>query len=93
MDIQNFTTPTCALSRGNGGEIVNFSETLQKMMQTKGVIRYRLAKDLGISQSTVTNWLEGRTPHPFMMDKVYAYFGRSTFDANDERAKHRRPQT
>ena len=81
------------MSIPNGGEIVNFSETLQKMMQTKGVTRYRLAKDLGISQSTVTNWLEGRTPHPFMMDKVYAYFGRSTFDANDERSKHRRPQT
>lgn len=50
---------------------MKFSETLQKMMQTKGVTRYRLAKDLGISQSTVTNWLEGRTPHPFMMDSCF----------------------
>ena len=72
----------------DGGEIVNFSETLQKMMETKGVTKYRLAKDLSISQSTVTNWLEGRMPHPFMMDKVYAYFGRSAFDANDMRSRH-----
>ena len=87
MDVQNFTTPTCALSRGNGGEIVNFSETLKRLMETKGVSKYRLAKDLGVSQSSVANWLSGRKPHPFMVDKVYAYFGRSVTEVSPRRGK------
>ena len=87
MDVQNFTTPTYALSRGNGGEIVNFSETLKRLMETKGVSKYRLAKDLGVSQSSVANWLSGRKPHPFMVDKVYAYFGRSVTEVSHGRGK------
>lgn len=54
---------------------MNFPETLQKMMETKGVTKYRLAKDLGVSQSSVANWLNGSSPHPFMLDKIAAYFG------------------
>lgn len=71
---------------------MNFSETLKKMMETKGVSKYRLAKDLGISQSSVANWLNGSNPHPFMLDKVYAYFGRTVTTADDKRDKSQRKE-
>lgn len=64
---------------------MNFPETLQKMMETKGVTKYRLAKDLGVSQSSVANWLNGSSPHPFMLDiydgKDRYYEGKTHADA------------
>lgn len=68
---------------------MNFSETLQKMMETKGVTKYRLAKDLGVSQSSVANWLNGSSPHPFMLDKIAAYFGCSAIALKEKSAKDR----
>lgn len=66
---------------------MNFSEMLKKMMETKGVTAYRLAKDLGVSQTSVANWLTGRKPHPFMADKIFAYFGRPSVEVRDGRKK------
>lgn len=68
---------------------MNFSETLKRLMETKGVSKYRLAKDLGVSQSSVANWLSGRKPHPFMVDKVYAYFGRSVTEVSPDVERQR----
>ena len=39
----------------------DFKSRLAEAMQSKVVSRYKLAKDCGLSASTVTNWLTGST--------------------------------
>lgn len=77
------------LSSQFGGETVNFSETLKRLMEQKGISKYRLAKDLGVSQSSVANWINGSIPHEFMLDKIAAYFGCSAIALKEKSAKDR----
>ena len=39
---------------------MRFSETLAALMKEKGESNYRLAKEIGVSQTTVANWLSGK---------------------------------
>lgn len=38
---------------------MRFSKVLSEMMAKKAETKYQLAKELGVSQSTVANWLDG----------------------------------
>lgn len=40
---------------------MRFAETLAKLMQERGETQYRLAKEIGVSQAAVKNWLDGTT--------------------------------
>lgn len=49
---------------------------LQELMNQKGVTAYRLAKDLGVSPSTIKNWIDGKTKLNDLKGKAVAdYFG------------------
>lgn len=45
-----------------GGDNLNFSERLVKLMANRHETNYRLAKVIGVHQTTVKNWKNGRKP-------------------------------
>lgn len=68
---------------------MNFSETLKRLMEQNGISKYRLAKDLGVSQSSVANWINGSIPHEFILDKIASYFGCSARELKEKSSKDR----
>lgn len=63
---------------------MNISRNLKRLMENKGVSAYRIAKDLNVSQTSIKNWLDGSSPHEFMLDKISAYFGCSVSSLEDK---------
>lgn len=54
---------------------MSFSQGLKEAMEKKGVTAYRLSKDLGVHQTTISNWLSGKsTPKAQMLEKIADYF-------------------
>lgn len=54
---------------------MSFSQGLKEAMKKKGVTAYRLSKDLGVHQTTISNWLNGKsTPKAQMLEKIADYF-------------------
>lgn len=41
---------------------MSFPELLEKMMNERHETNYKLAKEIGVHQSTVANWKKGMTP-------------------------------
>lgn len=39
---------------------MQFSERLEKIINEKNISKYKIAKELGISQSTIANWTTGK---------------------------------
>ena len=39
---------------------MTFAQRLKSAMENRSVTMYRLAKDLGVHQTTIKNWLEGK---------------------------------
>lgn len=58
------------------GEHKAFSSSLKEAMNERGITNYKLAKDLGISQSSVANWIGGHLPSPRMAFRVARYLGK-----------------
>lgn len=46
---------------------MQFAQILKKIMDEKHITKYRLAKDLGVHQTTVKNWLDEKTEPKFEM--------------------------
>jgi transcriptional regulator with XRE-family HTH domain len=55
---------------------VQFATNLKYLRDERKLSNYRLAMDLGCSQSTIKNWISGdNTPHPKMQKTIADYFG------------------
>lgn len=55
---------------------MQFATNLKYLRDKRKLSNYRLAMDLGCSQSTVKNWISGdNTPHPKMQKTIADYFG------------------
>ena len=55
---------------------MQFATNLKYLRDERKLSNYRLAMDLGCSQSTVKNWIScDNTPHPKMQKTIADYFG------------------
>lgn len=55
---------------------MSFSQGLREAMKKKGVTAYRLSKDIGIHQTTISNWLNGKsTPKAELLEKIASALG------------------
>lgn len=54
-----------------------FTENLCDLMQKHNISSYKLAKDIGVHTSTVSNWREGRQPILEHAKKLAEYFGKT----------------
>lgn len=56
---------------------MNIAEPLKRVMEEKGISRSRLAREIGVHTSTVSNWLEGKDVKLENLATLCAYFERS----------------
>ena len=55
---------------------MRFSELLTNLMDERGETAYRLAKELDISQSTVSNWTGGESiPQKLYVKQIAEHYG------------------
>lgn len=54
---------------------MNISRKLSSLMKERGETNYRLAKEIGVSQSTIANWLVGTEPTGLALKAVANHFG------------------
>ena len=54
---------------------MGFAKNLCGLMQKQGVSSYKLAKDIGVHTSTISNWRDGRSPQLEHLRRVADYFG------------------
>ena len=60
---------------------MDFATTLDSIMKERGYSKYRVAKILGVSQTTVANWLAGKTaPYAKEWDRIAHALGVSPAD-------------
>ena len=63
---------------------MRFAETLAGLMKEKGESNYRLAKEIGVSQTTVKNWLDGKNePIPSIRRLLDQHFGLIKEESDD----------
>ena len=53
---------------------MSFSERLSKMMEERHETNYRLAKELGVHQTTVANWKAGVKPQLAHLGLIASHF-------------------
>ena len=54
---------------------MSYAANLCKLMENKKVSSYKLARDIGVHTSTVSNWKEGKKPKVDHLVLVADYFG------------------
>lgn len=54
---------------------MNFPETLSRLQAENMETNYRLAKALGVHQTTVKNWKNGATPQIEHMRRIAEHYG------------------
>lgn len=45
-----------------GGDFLKFNEKLELLQRERAETNYRLAKSIGVHQSTIKNWKDGKKP-------------------------------
>lgn len=51
-------------------------EIFEQLLKQHGITAYRVAKDTGVTTTTLTSWKQGKyTPKPEKMQKIADYFG------------------
>lgn len=54
---------------------MNFQQKLEHLLISNQITKYRLAKDIGVSQSTIDNWIKGKSkPHFNYIKLISDYF-------------------
>ena len=57
------------------------AENLRALMDERGETNYRLAKEVGVAQTSIANWLAGKTnPTPAYLRLLAAHFDVSVDD-------------
>lgn len=54
---------------------MNIAQRLQELLCLKGISRSRLAREIGVHTSTVSNWLDGKEVKAENLSSLCAYFG------------------
>ena len=54
---------------------MSFAENLSVLQAKHRETNYRLAKEIGVHQSSIANWKSGVTPHPRHIRIVAEHFG------------------
>lgn len=54
---------------------MDFSEILARLQAERQESNYRLAKLIGVHQSTIKNWKNGTKPQPKHMELLSAHYG------------------
>lgn len=54
---------------------MSFAEKLVKLQVKNGESNYRLAKVLGVHQTSVANWQNGIMPHPRTVNAIAKHYG------------------
>lgn len=54
---------------------MDYAKTLCELMERNGVSSYKLAKDIGVHVSTISNWRHGKSPKVEHLKLVANYFG------------------
>lgn len=52
-----------------------FAENLDRLQAERGETNYRLAKEIGVHQTSVQNWKSGIKPHPKHIKLIAAHYG------------------
>lgn len=54
---------------------MDFKQILNELMYERGYTKYRLAKEVGCSQTTIANWLKGTNePQSYMFERIASVF-------------------
>lgn len=53
---------------------MNIALKLQELLDSKRISRSKLAKEIGVHTSTVSNWLDGKDPKPDNLTALCSYF-------------------
>lgn len=54
---------------------MNIAQRLQELLESRGISRSRLAREIGVHTSTVSNWLDGREVKAENLTALCSYFG------------------
>lgn len=52
-----------------------FADRLKNLMEQRGVTSYRLAKEIGCTTTSVTNWLSGKEARQIYIQRIATFFG------------------
>ena len=64
---------------------LSFRENLLRLQSEHGETNYRLAKEIGVSQTSVKNWRDGvRVPHPGTRARIASHYGVTVGDLMKE---------
>lgn len=63
---------------------MNISAKLSSLMKERGETNYRLAKEIGVSQSTVANWLNGTMPNHLALKAIAGHYNCTVSDLEKE---------
>ncbi len=63
-----------------------FSKNLAQLQADRGESNYRLAKSIGVHQTTIKNWKDGTTPHPKHIRLVAEHYGCTEAELLSEKA-------
>ena len=56
-------------------KFLTFAENLKRLQAERGESNYRLAKELGVSKTTITNWQTGNKPNNLSLRAIAAHYG------------------
>lgn len=72
---------------------MNFAQKLKEIKEINGISNYKLAKDINVSQTTVANWLNGKSvPNIDTCNELVKYFKVNIDYFQESEQKETRPQ-